>query len=700
LPRHSASRRRAATVLAACLGLGLIALPMRASAAHVGGPARTTTKTAPTSALSLPVDATYSQTSNDTAQLIRVPMPSGITPTRVTGRLTFDTNVTGTVQVLADGLLVATVAKDASMTRASVSFPVKPSDVSDGYLQFSLRYLTGGATDPANICIVSNDGTVQLSNVAVEYVGQESAPATLAQFLDKSVGAVSIVTPSHPTAQVQAAALSAAAAISHRYARGVQVSVTTPDDAARAVRTDTTGGREIVLSPSSGRVTATVDQENGAHRLVLAGDAAQLADAAAALGSPDLDLADMNHTSRLTQTGHRSARTHLTLAELGQPAPGVAGLGESQFSVTVRQTDFGSAIQSATVHLVGEHTAVPPSISALIQYRWNGQLVGSDILGQSSTSIDKVLKIPSTQIAPANTLTVQLNAIPTKIADGSTSASALNGPDCNRSSSVLPLAVTFDGKASGVSVRAGNADQPGFTRFPQVLGNVLTVALGNADANTLTDAASLVSELQFANADQLSVRLNDAKTFISSSAPGLLVGATAAQINLLKAPLRMAAFRTIDQDDVAFGAGVDKPFAALQAWYQNGRDILTLSSWAPDSPADAVPLSSHLVGWLVHSQYGWPALYDNLAVAQSATADPVLISSNALVPQPEQLHQFHSYVYWIAGFVAVVILMWLVQIVARRRLRARAAALVDAQEANSNEPADVPDEPTTEPSDT
>jgi len=417
----------------------------------------------------------------------------------------------------------------------------------------------------------------------------------------------------------------------------------------------------------------------------------QVDGAAAALGSPLLSLAEVATAAPLTSSGHRAPRTSLTLADLGQPSPSVQGIGQSQFSVNVRQSDFATSVRSATLHLVGQHTAVPGSISALVQYLWNGRLIGSEVLG-NDTKVDETITIPASKMQVSNTLTVQLNAIPTKVADGSGSLPA--GFGCTATTSTIPISLNLDGGASTIKVQAGHADDPGFSRFPQVLGNVLTVALANGSADTLTDAAGLVSELQFANTAQLDIRLQDARSFIDSSAPGLLAGATAAQLNDLRAPLRMASFRSIDQDDVTFGAGVDAPFAALQAWYQNGRDLLTLSSWSPDTSGTTAPIEAYLVTSLADSPYGWPALYDNVYIAQSTSEPPVLISSNAIVPQAEQLHQFNSYLYWVIGFVAVVVLMYVIQLVARRRLRRRAAALVDAQQASDADAENTPEDAT------
>lgn len=677
-------RFRLITCSAVILASTVLVLPIDAASAAVVGPRLEQPLGAhPTDAhRSYAVSSSFSQPSNSPAQLIRIPVPAGVQPTSVRGRLTFDSAAIGTVVVMAHGVDVQRIQKRASDLSARITVALTPEDVVGGYVQFSLEYLTNGVTDPQQFCLVPTSGTVQLSRIAITFTGQEADPTTLARFFGPAVTAVSIEVPQGASRSVEAAALAAASAVAHRYSRGVQITVTEPSNASRAADVKQTGGRLVVLRPTSGPVRASIDSVGGTHRLTLSGSPNGLVAAATALGSPYLTLANVSNASSLHASGHAVPASNLSFADLGQPAPTVQGLGQSQFSVGVSQSNFNAAVKSMTVHLVGQHTAIPSSISASLQYFWNGQLVASELLG-ATTLIDKKLRIPSTQMAANNTLLVQLDAVPSKYVDGSGAGTSGRGFNCQGVASFLPIIVSFDGKASTFAAETGTSSDPGFARFPQVLGNVLTVALGDTSADTLSNAAGLISELQFANASQLAVEAVDPSTLINSSAPGLLVGATPQQMNQLGAPLRMAEFRSINQGDRNFGVGVDRAFAAMEAFNQNGRDILTLSSWAANGDsATARTLEANLIHSLTHSAYGWSALYDNLEVLQPQDTAGVLVSSNDLVPQSAVVTGFNSYVYWIVAFVGLVVVMWLLQFGSRRRLRRRAIAMVDAQVAD------------------
>jgi hypothetical protein len=142
----------------------------------------------------------------------------------------------------------------------------------------------------------------------------------------------------------------------------------------------------------------------------------------------------------------------------------------------------------------------------------------------------------------------------------------------------------------------------------------------------------------------------------------------------------MAQFRTIDAQDVRFGAGVDAPYAALQAFNQHDRDVLLLSSWSPTAD-DTLgrSLQSHLVDSITSDPNGWYGLYDDLAIAQSPTAKPVVLQSNAIAPQPQTIHHFSSQAQWALIVAGVLILAMVAQMIARRRLRRRAGRLVEAE---------------------
>lgn len=649
--------------------LGVLLTPRPASAAPSPAPVVLTPGT------------TYSTSTSTQAQSITIPIPEGLTPHRITGTLVFDNDASGSVQILAHHEVVATVKKDASLTSAPVAIPVSERDVSGGGIAIQIRYLAGSLTDPTLSCVQSNDGNVQLTDVKVDASGTAQAPTTLASFFGPGVTAVSIVVPSADSAALQAAGLSTEAAIVHRYT-SADVTVTTPEDASRAAAVTPAEGRIVKLTSGSGQVRTSISETGGVPTLTLSGDPDRLADAGAALGSDNLVLGETATATQLAQSGVPSGRTSETLADLGQSAPALQGLGESDFAVTVKQSDFGASVRQMKVHLIGRYAELPSSLQAVLSYSWNGQLIGSQVLTNGSTAIDKTFTVPATQLTFSNSLQVQLNAVPSG-GSGSSGSSGSSAFGCGGPLDHLPIKVTFDGKASTVSAERGQSTDPGFARFPQTLGNVLTTAFGaQATPDDLTNAGGVLQALQQLNSDQLSINLVSASQLIDTSASGLLVGATSKQVDDLQAPLRMDEFRSIDQQDVHFGVGVTDPFAAFQAFHQNGRDLLTLSSWSPSGSDQAAgrQLQSALVDDLVTAKGDWYGLSGDLMVRQSTDGENVSLDSNSVVPQAAKVHHLASYVWWIIAFVGLLLLLLLAQWISGRRLRKRARLLVDAQE--------------------
>lgn len=642
--------------------------------------------TAATSHQRIQSPSTYSTAADAEPQDVRIAIPRGLTPSRVSGRIVFErtgtADTSGRVDFLLNGEVAQTVRKEPLTTTATFDFPVSPADVTGGYLTFSYQYLTEGVSSPDQVCVSPQLGQARLDHVVVDLDGQELRPTTLAQFFSPSVRAVSVVVPTDAAAAVQQAGLAAVAAAAHLYGAEVPVTLTSTDDASRAAPADAVGGRRIVITPGTGVAHTSVSSVDGVPTLTVTGDPERLANAAAALGSPFLALARSKHVAQLEQSGTVGASQTRTFDVLGQSAPTVEGLGVSQFVVSVKLSDFGRSVSALSVHLVGQHAAIPSSISAVLSYYWNGQLIGSQDLVGDETAIDATLPVPASKLTAFNSLTVKMVAVPT--GQGGSSGSSISPFDCHGALSVLPVEVDFDGKASSVTATPGQPFAPGFVRFPQSLANVMTVALGAGAAaagdEALTNAGALIAALQRLNTAQLDVKLMSVPAFMSSSAPGLIVDATPDQVASLDAPLKMARFRTIDAQDVHFGAGVDSPYAALQAFSQHSRDVLLLSSWSPraQDSLDA-RLEDHLVDWISGDPNGWYGLYGDLAVAQSLSAKPVLLESNAVSPQPQTVHHFSSKARLALIVGGVLLLAMAAQMLARRRMRRRAARLVEAE---------------------
>lgn len=683
-PRHPRRWWAVSAVVVALTAATASTAPATAAQnATVSTATATTTRAAD---LSMPVTSTYSVTANASAQEIRIPMAQGLTPARFQATATPDSDLTGRVEVLSGGQVVQTVAINGSRQAVHIDAPLSAGAVEDQSAVLSIRYLADNVNDPDSVCLLSNLGSIRLTDVNLTTAGTPDQPTAVGDFLDSSVTAISIRVADPTDADQRQAALTAAVGLKHKYGSSAAISVTSDEDTSRAVTTPVIGGRIIRILSGEGDTTTTVGSLDGVSALSITGTGDGLDAAASALGDGRLPLAGATQVGSLAASDDAAeSKTELTLTQLGDSQPVLQGIGQSTTSISVAQADFAQAVQSATVHLTGAHTALPANISAALTVTWNDQIVDSTLLTADDVTIDRTIDIPESLMKARNTLRIELDAE----VNGQTVAQTQSA-GCGSASTIMPVRVTLDGNASTVTAQPGQQLDAGFERFPQVLAGVVPVAMPDTvDADTLTDAAQLLIALQGASSQRLTVQQENAETFISSGASGLLVGATSAQINELDAPLRMGQFRSIDQANGPFKAGVAQAFAALQAFHADGRDVIALAAWQPDGTGAGEPtaaaLQHHLTDSLAADPSGWSALYDDLVVAQSLTDDPVLVDSNAIVPQDSRVNSYAGYIWWGVAVVGALLLLLLAGGLTRHRMLVRARRVVDAEEAEEAE---------------
>ena len=654
-----------------------------------------------TTSTELELRSTFSMPSNTAAREQFIPMPLGLVPTRVRGTLLPDAEVNGRVVFLSHGRTIASFPVTPATEVLEVEFPVDEGDVDDnGYLVFAMRFLTDAVTDEELICVISNFGTVQFTEITVSVTGREQPPSTIAQFFSPSVREVSVIIPEDSGAAVQEAGIAAVGALAHRYpTRETEITLSTAEHADRAADAEAIGGRLIEIVPGDGEVVARVGLRDGVRLLTLTGAPELLTAAANALGSPHLTAVEADETTALSYTGHEQPRTELTLEDLGTASVGLVGIGTSIVEVAVDQTDFGLPVASVGLHLVGVRSEVPPNIVAMLSVYWNGDLVSSEVF-DDNTAIDLAIDIPATRVERNNALSLRMDALPN--GGGSDASSDVN---CGGALGILPIEVYIDGTASTVTAVPGQGLGAGFIRFPQMLGNILPVAIGATSllSDSLSDAALIVCALQRASSAQFSVRLISPEAFLDSSVSGLIVGASTEEIERLRAPLRMAEFRQIDSATAEFSAGVMAPYAALQAFTSGGREVLALSSWGPYQPGAVVgrQLQTSIAEYLAGDASGWYGLYADILIAQIPGDEPVFIDSRTIALQPERASDFDPTLLWVGIGVASLLVLGGLGFLARLHTRRRARRFVKAESKwqATRVPGTAPAEPVAPPAD-
>ena len=163
---------------------------------------------------------------------------------------------------------------------------------------------------------------------------------------------------------------------------------------------------------------------------------------------------------------------------------------------------------------------------------------------------------------------------------------------------------------------------------------------------------------------------------MSSHESGILVGATGADTDALEAPLRLDRVRLIDFAQETFQMGENSPFAALQSVPAGDRVILVLGAWSPDSATDGGTMMAKIVDQT--TTQGWRYLREDLVVA-TPTGTPFNLSTGSVLPQPARIAESRSAAVWVAGGVALVLLVLGAQLLLTARRKREIQSLVEAQ---------------------
>lgn len=661
------SRLRAGSVVLTCALLA--AVPFQpataAAAAPAAAPAERVAATHTNPATAPASLGSVSAMPGQSGQQLAVPVAPGLQPARITGSIAVTGQpTTGTIRVSAQGrTLLEAPAKGTIALDAQVS----AADVTDHQLVLALEY-TPAVRD---VC-TATQSTATLSSLSLTTQGTETAPTTVAEFLAPSVPAILIHVPAEPTTDVSAGILAASAAMAHRYPDAA-LKLVAPQDVDAQAAALPAGSRIITISSTDGDPSTTLGTQAGRPALTIAGTGEGLRTAARALADTKSALADGATVTGMTATVPAAAGPEQTFTDLGAQAIRLAGYGTQETYLGVNQSQFGGPVSAISLQLRGTHTAIPSGGQAALSVYWNDYLLSSQTLNGDTFEI--TADVPAGHIQSRNGLRLRLTALPA-------------GGDCSGPAGLLPMELTVDTTGSKLTAQRGHSIKPGFARFPQVLGTTLPIAFdagATAQENTI-NAATLAFSLQRDNDALLDVRLTTPAALLDSSDSGLLVGATPATAEQAGAPLRLAGFRTVSSKDIEYGVGTTAPYGALEAYEHNGRNLLLLGGWAPDttgakSSATPTPgtLQASLASYIQQQPGGWSSLSRNLLVTQT-TGNPVLLETNAITPQAEVTDGFRPLALWLAAAAAALILAAGTRVLLRRKHRRTARAHADALE--------------------
>lgn len=580
----------------------------------------------------------------------------GTQPVRVEASAVGPAGATGSVQIGSRIALPSLVIPATG--RLPVTVPITAADVSPlGVV--SVRLLQA---DPAKQPVCADPKpALELIDPVLVVAGRETAPTSLATFFPEVSPQVTVVVPSGAGDEVLNAGLSAVAALTRRYPTGrITMSAVVP---ARAQL----GERAVVLAAGDHQVTTTVSTSGPLPTLAMTGTGLGLIRAAAALDSPAVVLANGPAVAGLANSRPPAqARLDQSLSQLGRERISLGGYGTSTAYLGIPQASFGRPVAQLTLHLAGVHSALPRDAAATLEVRWNDLLIGSLDLTTSRDTFAVDMTVPSSVVQGDNGMKISVNAVPA-------------GGRCERDFAAIPFTVDIDGGQSRLTAAPGADTVTGFQRFPQTLAGNLPVALRAAGPAKVTEgirAAAVVSALQRANRQPLTVEVVDPDAFVAGSASGLLVGASGEDTNRLQAPLRLFSTRVLSTSLQQDTLSTDQAFGAVQAVRAGGRDVLLLGGWGPAPGKDAA-LVDQVVARV--SSIAWSGLGGDVLVA-TGPGEPVSLTAAQVFPQPIQVQEKQNTVWWVAGGAGVLLVLLVTRGVIGARRRREISEYVTAQE--------------------
>lgn len=619
-----------------------------ALAATVGLLLLTTPATAAENQWDLAYPTTLSAVGQEGSAAAALDLPPGTTPTAFTATLTTDGTATGSVLVSVGDQKVSVPADEG----ASLLLELGPEDLNaQGQLLVTIR----NSYDYVNQadCTLNTTTAQTLDDMTLTLNGQVQAPKTVADFFNPTIQNIDIVVPA-VNAATTAASLQLASALGWAYPNASIEVTKTPDSFGDLSRT--------VVVQEADKSSATVTTSQDTPTLTLLGSGPELAAAARALVAPANALANSGEVQDLGAELSQTGTTTLTLSQAGASSMVLAGRGQVSAAVGVDQSRFNPPVGAYQVHVEGTYTPAPGQTQARANLLWNNQLLASILLEKEDTFVlDGQVADP----ARAGQLIVQLETAPV--------TGNCSGPG-------LGMRVDVNVEKSTVTAVKGQGLPEGFGRFPQVTSPTVPVAFGTAKTAVLEldSAAQVLVALARVNPTVLQTQLVSFEEVLSSGAAAVVIGAGPKQTAALEAPLRMENWRAVDAGGLEYTVSVEGDFAALEAYVQNGRDLLVLAH-----TAGAEQLANDLAAGINTLEFGWASLDSNLYIGLPGE-DAFTLNAARLVPQEQVTSEFAAIPTWvwiIGGLVLAGIAGRVLLVMGRkRRMSERLAAKLDVHE--------------------
>jgi hypothetical protein len=516
-----------------------------------------------------------------------LPIPAGMQATALQGMFVKSLDVkTGYIEVYSEERLLTQFTIDAN----EIVIPLEQAVIRHGLLALTLVARLRNQDD---ICITASTGAWgRIESPVLILNGDVQQPTSVATFLPALLTKVNLIVSKTPTPAEAEAALVLTSMLTSRYA-GQQIEFVIASD--NRVETESPFERTIVIREDEAGSGVAINSDG---QLSLSGSPEQLRQQSGFLAaSPELAIAPQVDVVQLTRP-EQLREERVSFQTLDFTRLQVSGQGKMEIPLNFSQSDLGGEINTVSVRLAGTYTPVTVTSRGTLSLLFNGTLIKSLSLDNSG-QFDLYVALPVELLQRDNTLTAQFDYTPT-------------GGECRIG------ADTFTGQISGSSylqITSGKNNLIGFTRFPQNMLNGFTVAFGALDVDALTRAVYTVAALQKTSRSPFTLTVKSWDEALRDQHTALFFTTSSDQIKALNPLMTLEPLRVLDGDgNSLLELQMDAAFAALEAFQQNGRDVLLIAG-------DATALTAQLTT----DTQGWYQLKGDVYLA-SGTTPPVMLT--------------------------------------------------------------------------
>lgn len=624
-------------------------------------------------------------------------VPPGTTPVEFVATLLVRGPVTGGIATITTPTSVYPQNITTVNGTSNISAPLTANDIQNGVVSIHVHVdlnLDPNFLNP-NGCTQTNAVVAQIQSADGKLSGTVASPTIPADFWPPSLSHVTVWVPPldtlSPTEAENAAlaSMQVAATVAQQYGPATAVSFAEGTPPSKAINPITRNvAIEVTTSGPSSEIR--VDTVGTAPVLVVAGQGSGLVSAARSIGSGQLKLATAAQVTGVTSgpfTANpsqvmvsKNGTREITLAQLGTPTT-IEGLGTVDVTQSLSQAQFGVPISSLQLRLQANYTPPPPGGVATFSALVGGYLVASQRLGTSGT-LAMEGNVPTSVLNRTQTIDFRLDYSPP-------------GGFCH--AGLVPVQVTLN-PASGFAAQPGQTLPLGFARSPQDIASGINVDLVSVNDSTLIDGCQLVASLAQILPSIPSVNLIPTSALSTGHTTEVVVGATPIVASQLHAPLLLEPFRTLSSSGATVGYTVNQPFAALESFSQNGRDVILAGAY--DQPS-LTGLLTTMIDTSSSGGGGWFSLGSGQLAVTTADGKLRLVGSGTLLPQLATVSPANNLgiptwlIVGVAAVIAAIVLRlgWLALKMTRLRRKARAAKK-DLETAQDKASEDKPTEST------